>query len=104
MGAAKAWPLSAFEGAPVINDHVGDQPVVVIATPNGDGVRAYARQDQSFETAQPGMLLHAGQPWQQTEEALIGPDGTRLARLPGHLAYWFAWSDYGDGLAELYQE
>ena len=28
------------------------------------------------------------------EDALIGPDGARLARLPGHIAYWFAWQGF----------
>ena len=28
---------------------------------------------------------------------MIGPDGARLARLPGHIAYWFAWQGFIDG-------
>ena len=39
-----------------------------------------------------------------TEDALLGPEGETLARLPGHLAYWFGWFSfyprtqiYGDG-------
>ncbi len=38
-----------------------------------------------------------------TEEALVGPDGARLARVPGHLAYWFAWDSYLGVRSELYQ-
>jgi len=26
-----------------------------------------------------------------TEEALVGPNGERVERLGGHLAYWFGW-------------
>jgi hypothetical protein len=33
----------------------------------------------------------AGERWQVTEEALKGPDGQSLARINGHLAYWFGW-------------
>jgi len=29
--------------------------------------------------------------WRVTEDALVGPGGERLTRLPGHLAYWFGW-------------
>ncbi|HUF38446.1 MAG TPA: hypothetical protein VMN57_07985 [Anaerolineales bacterium] len=29
--------------------------------------------------------------WEITEEALVGPDGARLERINGHLAYWFGW-------------
>ena len=28
------------------------------------------------------------------EDALVGPKGQRLARLPGVLSYWFAWASY----------
>ena len=34
-----------------------------------------------------------------TEEALVGPDGERLARVPGHLAYWFGWFAFFPGAA-----
>ena len=33
--------------------------------------------------------------------ALIGPDGEELTRLPGHIAYWFAWSNYLGGVGTL---
>ncbi len=33
--------------------------------------------------------------------ALIGPRGERLARLPGHIAYWFAYSGFAAGEAAL---
>jgi hypothetical protein len=36
------------------------------------------------------------------EEMLVGPDGTRLARVPGHVAYWFAWDGYMGVQSELY--
>jgi hypothetical protein len=29
-----------------------------------------------------------------TEDALIAESGQRLDRLPGHIAYWFAWNGY----------
>ena len=30
----------------------------------------------------------------QQEVLFVGPDGKRLPRMPGHLAYWFAWAGY----------
>ena len=42
----------------------------------------------------PANLTHAGEAWVVTEDALVGPKGERLARLAGHVAYWFAWSGY----------
>ena len=38
-------------------------------------------------------VRHAGsRPLQHL--ALTGPDGKALKRLPGHIAYWFAWQGY----------
>jgi hypothetical protein len=35
-----------------------------------------------------------GAEWTLTEDALINADGEALARLPGHLAFWFGWYGY----------
>ncbi|MBX2853437.1 MAG: DUF3179 domain-containing protein [Rhodobacteraceae bacterium] len=35
------------------------------------------------------------------EEALIGPKDQRHNRLPGHVAYWFAWSGYMGEIGEV---
>jgi hypothetical protein len=40
--------------------------------------------------------------WQIGEEALTGPDGERLPRLAGHIAYWFAWNGYLGVESEVY--
>ena len=40
------------------------------------------------------VVVGQGAVWQVTEEALVGPDGAQLARLPGHLAYWLGWSSF----------
>ncbi len=61
----------------------------------GGEVRAYARGERRFapdDPAQPDRLQDtAGDLWQVTEEALVGPQGERLARIPGRLGYWFGW-------------
>ena len=36
--------------------------------------------------------------------ALVGPDGTRLARVPGHVSYWFAWDGYLGVNSEFYTD
>jgi hypothetical protein len=94
-GGAKAWPLETFTGGAVINDAVGLETVVLVGDAATRTVRAYRRGDRAFErSGDPTTLLAAGQRWSVTEEALVGPDGTRLPRLPGHVAYWFAWDGY----------
>ncbi|NIT79520.1 MAG: DUF3179 domain-containing protein, partial [Thermoplasmata archaeon] len=37
------------------------------------------------------IIDDAGRSWRVTEEALVGPTGEQLPRIPGHLAYWFGW-------------
>lgn len=101
-GGAKAWPLAAFADEPVINDQVGFSNVVLIGDPTTRTVRAYNRGEFSFSGNQ-ASLHGPGGIWQVDEAALVGPDGQRLARLPGHIAYWFAWDGYLGAESELYQ-
>jgi hypothetical protein len=51
-----------------------------------------------------GKLRAPGGDWTVTEAALVGPKGEKLARLAGHVAYWFAWQNYFGLKAELYTE
>ena len=104
VGAAKAWPLAAFEGGAVINDTIGSRAVVLIGDAATRSVRAYARRDHRFEAAADDHRLQGPDGlWQVTEEALIGPGGARLDRVPGHIAYWFAWDGYLGVQSELYE-
>lgn len=103
VGAAKAWPVTAFAGGKVINDAVGAQQVVLIGDAASRTVRAYDRGDLSFEAGPDRQTLEGpGGPWRIEEDALIGPDGARLPRVPGHIAYWFAWDGYLGVESELY--
>ena len=92
----KAWPISAFEGGRVINDRLGDLAVVLIGDAATRTVRAYRAGGRTFEAAAGGLgqLVAGTETWRVEEEALVGEDGERLARLPGHIAYWFAWSGF----------
>jgi hypothetical protein len=61
-------------------------------------VRAFRSGGREFAPGeQPGMLAAAGERWRIAESALIGPEGEELARLPGHMAYWFAWQAFIEG-------
>jgi len=99
-GGTKAWPLAAFKGGAVINDKVGFLDVVAVGDAEGRTVRAYEAKGRQFSPGVgPDLLRTAQGDWRITEDALIGPDGTRLPRLPGHLAYWFAWAGYFENAA-----
>jgi hypothetical protein len=95
FAVAKAWPLDLFEGGKVINDTLGDKSVVLIGDAESRTVRAYARGGRRFEGDAGATSLTAGsESWQVEEAYLLGPDGTKLPRLPGHIAYWFAWENF----------
>jgi Protein of unknown function (DUF3179) len=90
-----AWPLADFAGGQVINAAVGDLPVVLIGDAATRTVRAYESGNRRFAPgADQAALVANGQTWRIEEDALVGPDDRRLPRLPGHIAYWFAWQGF----------
>ena len=98
----KAWPLKLFKGGAVINDKAGILDVVLIGNAATRTVRAYRSEGLEFAKAERSdQLLHAGAAWAVTEDALIGPNGKSLPRLPGHIAYAFAWNGYFGKQGEL---
>lgn len=93
-GANKAWPLNLFKKSMVINDQVGIISVVLIGDEKNQTVRAYRSDGIQFQRSKNGTLTGNNVEWQQTEDELLGPNNQKLTRLPGHVAYWFAWNGY----------
>ncbi|WP_299651170.1 DUF3179 domain-containing protein [uncultured Tateyamaria sp.] len=94
FGAARAWPLEAFDGRPIINDAIAGTPLLLIGDVETRSVRAYERKDLTFTPANGRLLDNTGAEWRVTEDALIGPDGATMPRVAGHISYWFAWDNY----------
>jgi hypothetical protein len=94
----QAWSLEEFIDGRVINARVGDLDVVLIGDASTRTVRAYESEGREFGAGSDPTTLRADdQDWQIRENALAGPDGARLERLPGHIAYWFAWQGFVEG-------
>ncbi len=95
-GAEKAWPLSSFAGGQVINDRIGIVDIVLVGDEDSRTVRAYRSGGRRFEKLGQSLerIVAGDKTWAVTEKGLVGPKGATLSRLPGHLAYWFAWSGY----------
>ncbi len=113
-GIPKAYPLEVLNRERVVNDTLGAQSVVVIASRGsirikgdsrrigpveydaGGEVRAYERGNRTFRPgAAPEILLDEnGQAWRVTEDALTSPANEKFSRLGGHLAYWFGWFSF----------
>ncbi|MGB3714323.1 MAG: DUF3179 domain-containing (seleno)protein [Candidatus Promineifilaceae bacterium] len=110
-GEPKAYQIEALVNDRVLNDSLGDIPVVLVADRGavavngrhqilgdvyydvGGEVRAFDRGNGVFTPGEdPDTVVDgAGNPWQVTEEGLVGPDGVVAPRIAGHLAYWFGW-------------
>lgn len=102
--ASKAWPVTVFGAGKVINDQVGNQPVVLVGNNLTRTVRAYERGEREFGFAgSQQKITGPGGDWAVGEDELVGPDGTKLARVAGHIAYWFAWDGYLGVASELYK-
>lgn len=96
-GADKAWPLSRFAGGQVINDRIGVIKIVLVGNAESRTVRAYRAGNHTFVKGDEQLTqLQSGdgEVWHISENQLRNRHGETLSRLPGHLAYWFAWSGY----------
>ena len=105
---AKVYPVERALKERVINDRLGDEPLVVVADPGSGAVRAYRRGGRTFAPAPPGspgaaagdLVDGDGRRWTAGEESLApsepgpGPEATPLARLPGHQSFWFGWYSF----------
>jgi hypothetical protein len=101
-GEARAYPIPAVKKAGgVVNDTVGDRPVVVALGPEEETLHGYVREVDgttlTFESAGAGEMRADGSTWSATTgTALDGSyEGTTLdpATEKGQL-FWFAWAEF----------
>ena len=105
-GSYKAYPSAALREGRMVNDVVGGEEIVVLASATSQGARAYYRGGRSFKLAQSEGGGHAGVPsviadtdggtWQVAEEFLINAadESERFARIPTHMSFWFGWFQF----------
>ncbi len=102
-GEAVAYPFSALNLEPVVNDAVGGEPVLVIfntdtgaglvfsrAAPDGGSLTFAARDQWTLTDSETGTIWDA-----RAGVATGGPlAGTRLTRLKSTASFWFGWKDW----------
>ncbi|MFC7203474.1 DUF3179 domain-containing protein [Haloferax namakaokahaiae] len=98
-GVARAYPLDTVSSEGVVNDRVGDVPVVVAASADGSLVAYVRRVDgEAIEFERDGSrLVGGGSRWDLlTGRSLDGPhEGTTLSRANDRSPmFWFAWADF----------
>ena len=96
----KAYPLAILRELRVVNDRVGEEEVVIIASAGSSSVRVYQRRGQRFAQMPDGETVEGlpsavvdgdGNKWTLTEDALIGNSGPSLGRVPANVSFWFGW-------------
>ncbi len=88
-----AYPIETLNQRRFVQDEIDGTPVVVVATADGSGARAFSAAQVTFESADPAsntLESDDGRTWSITEDALVSDDGATLNRLPGHNSFWFA--------------
>jgi len=110
-GIRKAWVIDDLVQEQVLNDEFAGSPIVLVAQrgladvedilvripwPNydyGGEIRSFERGRNTFSPGpDPDTILDEdGGEWTVTEEALVGPEGERLERVNGHIAFWLGW-------------
>ncbi|MEF8776438.1 MAG: DUF3179 domain-containing protein [Haloarculaceae archaeon] len=97
---ARAYPFNAVREADVVNDRVGDLPVVVTVTP-GNGMEAYVRRVGNnvlrFRPAGKRHMKAGGSRWTRATGLATGGShsGTRLTRANENPPmFWIGWSNF----------
>jgi hypothetical protein len=106
-GQTKAYALGELAEQPVVDDTVGGMDIVVFLERGTNTALVYDRRVDgrllTFEVFQegagaPSLLrdVETGTTWMAlTGVATDGPlKGTVLTRVPSHLSFWFAWTDW----------
>lgn len=96
---AKAYPVDLVLREKVVNDRLGENPVVVVGDSRSGAVRAYRSGGRTFVPgSRPDELVDAtGVRWTASEDSLSpsGPEAAApLERIPGHQAFWFGWYSF----------
>ena len=97
----RAYPLAHFAETAVINDTLGEVPLLVFHDKTSFATAVFKRnvvEDVRTFSPQEGHFVadNTGTRWNTvTGEATSGKEkGTRLERLPAVNIYWFAWARY----------
>jgi hypothetical protein len=94
----KAYPIRQLLAKQIVNDKIGQTPIVLVVDPESEAVRAYKREEHTFSA---DLKDESGRKWIVSEEALVSGE-KKLQRVPGHVSLWFAWYGFFPH-TEIYQ-
>ncbi len=109
--AARAWPLDQLLHEPVVNDSLGDEPIVVVFQSKSKTVSLYSRRLEGRELSfdwDEGKLIdrESHSVWNPASgQAIAGPRrGSSLTPVPAVVAYREAWEAFFPGSSYFARE
>ena len=101
----KAYSSAALRQARIVNDVVGGEQIVVLASAASEGARAYHRDGREFALAPDDAGFRGipftvtdsdGVKWEVTEEFLVNStdESQKLSRIATHMSFWFGWFQF----------
>jgi len=103
-GEVKAYPFSVLNQQPVVNDTIGDVPLVVFFDKGSASGAVFSRElddgtlliFEAGDTLEVAIDTETHSEWDIfTGAALSGPlEGAQLTQIPVTYAFWFGWADY----------
>ncbi|MGE5347255.1 MAG: DUF3179 domain-containing protein [Acidithiobacillales bacterium] len=90
-GTLRAYPIALLRRVPLLEDTIGETPVLIVAGAAAGEVRVYAPEARHL-VRKGGALRDpaSGETFTEKEDALFGDAGSKLPRLPSHGLYAFA--------------
>jgi hypothetical protein len=90
-GSSRAYPVALLRRVTILEDDIAATPVLILADPDGGGVRAYSTGGRHVVRREGTLRDSAtGETFVEEEAALTGDAGSKLPRLPSHRLYAFA--------------
>lgn len=94
-GASKAYDWNRLRQMRVINDSVGETPIVLVLAVDGQGIAAFARPGGEFRLEE-DVLISEGRRYDFLGRDLDDP-ARRLQMLPASQEFWHSWRTFHPG-------
>jgi len=92
--AAKAYDWNRLKQERIVNDTIGDQPVVVVLAADGQSFFAFQRPDAAtIFTLQHDTLTNGDQTWHLTGRAITSATND-LPKLSAYQEFWHSWRTF----------
>jgi len=97
-GKTKAYPINSILAARLIQDEVGDSPVLVVVGPDGSSIRVFEAAELTFARGEGDNLMQdaeTGSGWNFQGCAVDGKlAGRCLKQIDAYKDYWFDWMNH----------